>query len=87
MKVSPSKFAPYFFPRFTFLWVNFPQDNFSSGTMICNFPNKAWFTQATSDRLRSRVMLHFEVVQLDWEATVKKSVLPDDNFKFVVMKL
>jgi hypothetical protein len=36
--------------------------------------------------LRSRAMLHFEVVWLDFAATLaKKSFLPDDNIKFAVM--
>jgi hypothetical protein len=48
---------------------------------------KAGFTRATSARLRSRAMLHFEVVWLDCAATVEKSVLPDDNFQFVLMKI
>jgi hypothetical protein len=32
-------------------------------------------------------MLHFEVVWLYCTATVEKAVLPDDNFKFAVMKI
>jgi hypothetical protein len=34
---------------------------------------QAWFTRAASARLRSRAMLHFQVVWLDWAAKVEKN--------------